>query len=203
MIISIGVIVLFLNVISNIKYELKNPEILRKFGALYEDANYLKRHNRIRLVQFSIIVFLLRRLFYALIVIFLAEHQLVQQIMNIFVHTSTFLYDIIMRPYSMKTILGLLIYTFDFIAMGIFASLPIYMSTTNYAEAAGRIHIYIIVSTCGLAWLIIIIIMGISLYKQYQKYKINQNSPEVHIVIYNRLTFTHFYHNISNIYRKE
>ena len=88
-----------------------------------------------------------------------------------------------MRPYPIKSVIGLLIYTFDFIAMGIFASLPIYMNTTNYAEAAGRIHIYIIIATCVISWLIIIIMMVITLYKQYQKYKINQNTPEVHIYI--------------------
>ena len=89
-----------------------------------------------------------------------------------------------MRPYSMKTVIGLLIYTFDFIAMGIFASLPVYMNATSYSEQIGRIHIYIIVATCGISWIIIIIMMLIRLCMHYKKDKTNQKSLEVYIYIY-------------------
>ena len=203
MLISTGVIVIFLNVISNIKYQLKNPEIMKKFGGLYEDTNYSKKSQRIRLAQFYIIIFLLRRLCYALIVIFLAEHQLLQQIMNISIHTMAFLYDIIMKPYSMKTVLGLLIYTFDFIAMIIFASLPMYMNITTYSEQAGRIHIYIIIATCGISWIIIVVIMVLRLCLLYKNYKIAQNTPEViYTYIYYIYIYVYIYIYIISAYRK-
>ena len=89
-----------------------------------------------------------------------------------------------MKPYSMKTVLGLLSYSFDFIAMAIFASLPIYMNITNYSEQAGRIHIYIIVATCGISWIIIIVMLILGWCLQYKNYKIAQDTPEVNIYIY-------------------
>ena len=195
MIISVGMIVVFLNVISNIVKNLENPNLVQSLGTLYADTNYLGDTQRIKLAQFHIIVFLLRRLLYALIIIFLYKHPLFQQILNIAIHSLTFGYDLFMKPYSMKTMLGLLIYFFDFIAFAIFASLPVYLTPTSYSEQLGRIHIYIIVATCGISWIVIIFMSILNLYIQYKAYNTEERKRQVH-------THTHIYIYIY-IYRQE
>ena len=62
-------------------------------------------------------------------------------------HLLAFIYDIIMQPYSMKSVLGILIYSFDLISLGIFATLPVYLKTTSNTETFGRAHIYVIATT--------------------------------------------------------
>ena len=141
------------------------------FGSLYADTNYSKLKDRRKLPHFRIIVFLFRRLFYVLIIIFLYKYPKLQQSCNIIIHFLILFYDIMMKPYKVKSVLGLLIYFFDFIAVLIFSTLPVYLTPTTNAETYGKWHIYIIIATIAISWLIIICINVNTVYKAYKKYK--------------------------------
>ena len=167
MLISFGFIVLIINILSNISNKLNNESNMQKFGSLYSDTDFVKYESRKKIAHFYIIVFLLRRLFYSWIIIFLYEWPLMQQILNISVHSILLLYDLFMQPYSFKKIIGIMIYSFDFIAVVIFATLPVYLSPNSHAEDIGRFHIYLIVATFVISWITIVAINIINIYQKY------------------------------------
>ena len=155
MVLSSGYIVFILNLISRLGRNLKSESNIHKFGVIYSDTNYEKHENRRKLNQYYIMVFLMRRLIYILIILFLYKFSTLQQICNISLHLLTFIYDIILKPYS-TGLIGLLIYFFDFIITLIFGSLPLYIFYINNADQIGRIHIYVLIVTIALYWSIII-----------------------------------------------
>ena len=169
MILAIGFIVLITNIISNLGKTIKNKENIQKFGILYGETNYLKHQGRRQLSQFFINIFLLRRLCYALIILFLTKFPKTQQIINIAIHSITFLYGIIMRPFSMRNILGLLIYFLDFVAFVIFVTLPLYLKPNDNANIIGRFHIYLITVTFALSWIAVICSILQEIYIKYKK----------------------------------
>ena len=173
MLISTGIFVLFLNIISNIGGRLKMKKNIQRFGTFYEHTNYKSLENRKRLPHFYINIFLLRRLLYVLIILFLYEYPLIQQIMNIIIHTLAFLYDLKMHPYPIN-VLGLLTYFLNFVVAVIFASLPVYLKPRPFNQTLGRIHIYILIATFILSWMIII---GMNIFEIYKKYKNRKSTP--------------------------
>ena len=167
MFLSCGFIVIVLNILSNLGKNLKKEENLERFGSIYSDTNYNSHIRRRNLAHYYIIVFLMRRFLYVFIILFLFKYPIFQQVSNIILHLLTFLYDIIMCPYPLG-ILGVLIYFFDFILALIFGSLPLYIAYPNKAEQIGRIHIYILIATIAISWIIII---GINIRTIYVKIK--------------------------------
>ena len=167
---SSGYIVLVLNLISRMGKGLKKEENQQKFGAIYADTNYKKHKERRNMKQYYIIVFLGRRLGYVLIILFLWRMPIVQQCFNIFLHTLTFIYDVLMRPHGI-TLLGIMIYFYDFILLLFFATLPLYMKFVDNAEFIGRIHIYSLIATLILSWIIIIIVNIRIIYLKFRKPK--------------------------------
>ena len=105
---------------------------------------------------------------YIYIYIFIYKYPVLQQICNITLHSLTFLYDIIMRPFPLG-IIGMLIYFFDFILAAIFGTLPLYMVYVNQREDIGRIHIYILIATIVLSWMIIICLNIRTIYRKFHK----------------------------------
>ena len=118
--------------------------------------------------RYYIMIFLMRRFLYILIILFIYKYPILQQVCNITLHSLTFLYDIIMRPFPLG-IIGLLIYFFDFILAIIFGTLPLYMVYINHAEGIGRVHIYILIVTIAISWLIIICINIRTIYRKFNK----------------------------------
>ena len=168
MLLSCGYMVIVLNLLSRLGKNLKQEKNINKFGVLYQDTNYQTQENRKRLPQYYIIVFLMRRFLYILIILFIYKYPILQQICNITLHSLTFLYDIIMRPFPLG-IIGLLIYFFDFILAIIFGTLPLYMVYINHAEGIGRVHIYILIVAIVLSWIIIICINIRTIYRKFHK----------------------------------
>ena len=72
-----------------------------------------------------------------------------------------------MRPYSFK-LLGIMIYTFDFILAALFGSLPLYMIYPNQRDSIGRIHIYILIGVFAISWGTIV---GLNIRMVWKKYK--------------------------------
>ena len=77
-----------------------------------------------------------------------------------------------MKPYFIKTVLGLLIYFFDFIIVVIFSTLPLYLKPNADADKIGRFHIYTIIGTFAASWLIIAWMIFLVLYRKFRKAKI-------------------------------
>ena len=167
MLLSCGYIVLVLNIISKLGRELKTERNISRFGTIYEDTNYQKHKNRMRLTQYYLIVFLGRRLLYVLIILLLYEVPIVQQSFNIAIHTFTFIYDITMRPFQFN-LLGTLIYFYDLILAIIFGSIPLYMVYPDNADQIGRAHIYLMIVVISISWVTII---GTCIYTIYKKLK--------------------------------
>ena len=164
-----GYIVLVLNIISNIGSKLGKEYNIERFGSIYSDTNYQNYENEYRIPQFYIIIFLSRRLLYILIILLCPKIPIAQQALNIYLHTLTFVYDIIMKPYTFSTVLGKLIYFLDLITVIIFGTLPLYMSEgKNQADLIGRIHIYILIFTIGISWIIIIVMNIKTLYLTFK-----------------------------------
>ena len=168
MFITFGFIALVLNIISNISGQLNRTKIKQKFGCLYADTNYNNEEKKHLLPQFYHLVFLGRRFLYILVILGIYKIPILQQVCNISIHALTFLYDIKLRPYE-ANILGLLIYCFDFIVLVIFATLPLYMVYPNKAEIIGKVHIYILIATIALSWIIIISINIRVIYNKFKK----------------------------------
>ena len=160
-------VILVLNLISVLGKDLGKEHNLKKYGAIYSETNYKKHTQRKALNQYYIIIFLMRRLFYVFIILFIYKYPIMQQCFNIGLHTLTFIYDLIMRPYGC-TLLGIMIYFYDFILVLIVGSLPLYMKFADHADYIGRIHIYILVSTLILSWLVII---GVNIRVLYLKFR--------------------------------
>ena len=148
---------------------MKKEKNIRKFGVLYGETNYLKHKGRKNVSQFFMSIFLLRRLSYTLVILFIYKWPNTQQIVNITVHGVALIYELINRPYSMRTLLGILIYFLDFVAFIIFATLPLYLNPSNNADKIGRFHIYLIVITFGLSWIAVIYEILHELYIRYKK----------------------------------
>ena len=186
-------IVIILNILSRIGNHLGRESNLQKFGTLYSDTNYNSFEKRQKLSHYDIIVFLLRRYLYVFIILFLFRYPILQQITNISLHFLTFLYDIVIRPFPLG-VLGILIYFFDFILMAIFGSLPLYMVFPEKAEQIGRIHIYILIATIVLSWIIIIIMNAKTVYlkikeaKKKKKKRINNSSTMINNYLKNKIT---------------
>ena len=167
MLLSCTYIVFILNLISHLGRDLKEESNIQMFGVLYSDTNYHSHENRKKLSQYYNIIFLLRRLLYILIILFLYKTPIPQQAFNISIHLLIFIYDITLLPYS-TGLLGILTYFFDFILVLIFGSLPLYLVYINHAEEIGRIHIYLLVATIAFSWIIIIGVNILTLWKYMQ-----------------------------------
>ena len=157
-----------LNIISRLGKNLKKEKNMKRFGVLYGDTNYQTKEKRQYLPQYYILVFLMRRFLYVLIILFIFKYPILQQACNITLHTLTFIYDIIMRPFPIGVV-GMLIYFFDFILVIIFGSLPLYMAFSNYAEDIGRVHIYLLIVTIILSWIIIFCVNIRTIYRKFQR----------------------------------
>ena len=168
MLVTFGFIVIVFNIISKIGgKQLKNRTNLQKFGALYSLTQYSTLKGRARIPQFYIIIFLLQRLLYSLLILFAYKSPKLQQILNILVHTITFLITIIIRPYSIKQMIGAMVYFFDFVGLIIFATLPLYLTPNANADRIGIVHIFLLVGVFVVAW---IAIMVSNIYQIYRKY---------------------------------
>ena len=170
--------VLVINIISNITEKLESKDNLRKFGVLYEDTNYKTEEQRRRLPQYSIMVFLLRRFLYILIILLLYRFPFLQQSVNIFLHLSVFTYDIVLKPYPIS-VLGILTIFFDLVLVVMFASLPLYMIFKDQADQIGRIHIYILIATIALSWVIIASMSVRTIYLKFRSPTLAEKIEEI------------------------
>ena len=140
---------------------------------LYSDTNYMTHTNRRKLSQYTAIIFLMRRFLYILIILFTFKVPIFQQVANVSIHILVFICDMAMRPYSFK-LLGIMIYIFDFILAVFFGSLPLYMIYPNERDSIGRIHIYILIGTFGIAWGTIVGINIRTIWKKYRQPSIRE-----------------------------
>ena len=84
----------------------------------------------------------------------------------------------IARPYSLQTLIGVMVYIFDFVALVIFATLPLYFKPNVNADTIGLVHIYLIVITFALSWLVIITKI---LFQIYQKFYPKKEIPVLNL----------------------
>ena len=152
--------------------------MIKRFGVLYIDTNYKKHENRMKLHQYYIMTFLARRLFYVLIILFLWRIPITQQVLNITIHSLIFVYDLLCKPCS-TNILGILIYFFDLILVIIFGSLPLYMAYPDYSVTLGRIHVYILIATIALSWIIIVCSNIIAIYHKLKAPTIDEQADQI------------------------
>ena len=160
--------VVVINIISRITDNLGSEDNLKKFGVLYQDTNYKNEEQRGNLPQYSIMVFLLRRFLYILTILLFYRTPFIQQCINISIHFFTFIYDIILKPYPIS-VLGILTIFFDLVLVVIFVSLPLYMIFEDQADQIGRIHIYILIATIALSWVIIACMSVRTIYLKFRR----------------------------------
>ena len=173
MILSFSYLGIVFNIISGIGRRLSRECNLQRYGSLYSDTNYKSHIQRTRLAQYYIIIYLTRRLLYVLLIIFLYKAPIIQQVCNIALHASTFVYSILMKPYAFN-LLGIIIYFFNFMIFLIQASLPLYMIYPDSASHVGRVQIYIITGVIGISWIVIFSMNFKSIYLKYKKPTLNE-----------------------------
>ena len=146
--------VLVLHTISRRTYKLTSEVNLRRYGSLYSETQYNRTES---LCHLYIIFFLTRRLLYVAIIIFLKYSCTAQQILNISIHFLMCLWNYKNKPFGNSKI-GMLIYSFDYFAFGLFAFLPFFFvkMPQRYKSACGFVYIAAISLVVFVSWIIII-----------------------------------------------
>ena len=154
--IALGYPILVLHTISRRTYKLTSEVCLRRYGSLYSSTQYNRTES---LCQLYIIFFLMRRLLYIGIIIFLKYSATAQQILNIILHLGMCIWNYKNKPFGTKSRIGILIHSFDYFVFILFAGLPIFfirMSPSLFA-IFGLIYISAICLVILVSWVIIII----------------------------------------------
>ena len=147
------------------------------YGALYENYKIL-RTSRLRLTHFYNYFFLLRRVLFAVVLVFLFKNPLLQQIFNVIIHLGICFINLFQRPFTGK-LFGYMVTVFDILTLLCFLTVAFFLvdkeTITEYDRIfLGRIMIIVIAVSIILCWGIIlvkIIVHCIKALKNSSKHK--------------------------------
>ena len=182
--IAFGYPILVLHTISRRTYKLTNEVTLRRFGSLYSSTQYNRTES---LCHLYIIFFLIRRLLYIGIIIFLKYNSTSQQILNILLHLEMCIWNYKNKPFGTKSRIGTLIYSFDYFAFILFAGLPIFFirMSPSLFSIFGLIYISAICLVILISWVVIIIdnvrIIGEKIHIWKEKRKAKREAKELEL----------------------
>ena len=96
-----GYFVLCLNILSKYSHNLQLPSVKHSIGFIYENYKTDPK-SREELIHFYNLIFLGRRLIYAIILIFLRDDPILQQVLNVLLHFTICFLNAIKRPFKDK-----------------------------------------------------------------------------------------------------